>query len=271
MWLGPLSTPIAPLVAAMRSMSASRSIAGQTSAASPSAAAMRAARACSSAPDCGRATVPPAATMRRPSSIQCASGQSLSARELPWTKTTRDRAARGACRPEPERRRRCRVGRMSGASHSGQASQHPRDELARAIERMAVRLDADRVRHQPARRPLVARTLGAIGQAVARPVRQPRDDRRLGQALQVDDRVVALAAQPAQECARLGRAAGAQPARFRPAPQRQLDHLADPRHPPQQRRERRLDDPVDRPPADRRRGCRPRPAAHARRRRATTA
>jgi hypothetical protein len=119
------------------------------------------------------------------------------------------------------------------------------DQFARAIERMAFRLDADRIRHQPASRPFVARAFGAIGQTIARPARQTCNDGGLGEPLQIDHRIVGFAAQSAHESAQLGRRAMAEPAGSGPAPQGQLDHVGDAAHPSHQRRERRLDDPVD--------------------------
>ena len=161
MWLGPLSTPIAPPLAARRSISAPRSIAGQTSAGAPSARGDALRRAPPrSAPARGSAIRQPVATSARPSSIQLASGQSLSARE----------------RAVDEEQVGASIGRRRGAAAAGRmpagraavVAERARRQLARAVEGVAVRLDADRMRHQPARRPFVARAVGAVGQAVAR-------------------------------------------------------------------------------------------------------
>ena len=155
---------------------------------------MRRARASSSASARGRAIRWPAATRRRPSSIQLASGQSLSAREVPWMKTIAlGSGAAGVAA----------AARPNAGGPPADGAEGARHQLARAVERMAVRLDPDRLRHQPARRPLVARALGAIGEAEARPARQQAHQRRLGQPLQVEHRVVALAAQAPDEGAHL--------------------------------------------------------------------
>ena len=101
----------------------------------------------------------PWSTRRRPSSTQLASGQSLSARVVPWTRTTvrsRSGAADGA-RAQAERRRRV-----------GARAERGSDQLARAVERVAVLLDPDRMRHEPARRPLVAAAVGPVRQSLAR-------------------------------------------------------------------------------------------------------
>ena len=119
------------------------------------------------------------------------------------------------------------------------------DELARAVERVAVLPDPDRVRREQARRPLVAGAVGAVREAVARPARERRDQRRLRQALQLEDSVVAVAAQPRTNARSSARVVDAPPALPRPAAQRALDHLGDAVDASDERCERRLDDPVD--------------------------
>ena len=153
-----------------------------------------------------------------------------------------------------EHHRRCtRTPRRCGAQAElrwslDTVAERARRQLARAVERVDVGFDADRVVHQPACGCLEARTVGAVRQTVAHPlagaVRYPRDERRLGQALQVEHRVVALRAQPLAKRPPLG-AHGVLPPGLAPAPQRAFDDLVDAVHTPQQRREARLDDPVD--------------------------
>jgi hypothetical protein len=83
-------------------------------------------------------------------------------------------------------------------------------------------------------------------------VRERRDQRGLGQPLQLEDGVVALAPEAPNEGARLGARLRAPPALARPAAQRALDHLGDAVDAGDERRERRLDDPVDPRPRMRR-------------------
>jgi hypothetical protein len=141
-----------------------------------------------------------------------------------------------------------RVQRVRAQAEHGRplhgVAEHAGGEHARAVQRMDARLDFDRVVHEPAGRPFVARAFGLVGQAVARPARQARDERRLGEALEVDDRVVALAADGvAKEPPLL--AHGTRPPARAPAPQRALDAAVDALHAPHEGREPRLDDPVD--------------------------
>ena len=69
-------------------------------------------------------------------------------------------------------------------------------QFATALHRVAVRLHANRHTRYPARGSLEARTIGLVGHGVAlatgRQPRQPRDQRRFRQALQIDDRVVGI-------------------------------------------------------------------------------
>ena len=140
MWLGPLSTPIAPALAPRRSTNAPSSIAGQTAQlAPPIASAIDRARAASALPACGSATFQPWSTRRRPSSTQLASGHSLSSRVRAVDEDDRAlalRRRRGAS-AQAERRRRVAARAERGS-----------DQLARAVERVAVLLDADRVRRR---------------------------------------------------------------------------------------------------------------------------
>ena len=105
-----------------------------------------------------------------------------------------------------------------------------RREHARTVERVDVRLDADRVIDQPARRWFVARALSAVGEAVGRAggrePGQPGDQRRFGQALEIEHRVVALRLQARFESMPLGAHAMRPPA-LAPAPQRTFDDRVD--------------------------------------------
>ena len=111
-----------------------------------------------------------------------------------------------------------------------------------------MRFDGDRTVDQPARRQLVARTLGAVREAVGRTGRRAprelRDQRRFREPLQIENRVVAVRLQLRFECPPLGAHAGLPPC-CAPAPQRALDDRLDAFDPPQQRCESGLDDPVD--------------------------
>jgi len=165
--------------------------------------------------------------------------------------------ARGAVHEHDSLRRDCRRGlivhRMRLQAELRRplqrVAQRTRRELARTVQRMHARRDADRMVDQPARRRLVAGAFGAVGETIACPARrEPRDapdQRRLGQPLQVEHRVVTFVAQPVAKRAPLGTHAGAPPASG-PAPQRALDRAIDAGDAPHQRCEPRLDDPVDR-------------------------
>ena len=187
MWLRPLSTPIAPPVAARRSMKRAE---------------------IHRRPDLGR---------RRPAPRRCARPAPAPRRRRAAARSA-SRRRRGGGRARPSRLRPELVGARGAVDEgdgvrggrrghggggeaesrraAGDGAESARHQLARAVQRMDVRLDPDRPGHQPARRPLVAGALGAIGEAVARAARQQAHQRRLGQPLQVDHRVVALAAQP---------------------------------------------------------------------------
>ena len=125
-------------------------------------AACRCARASSSAPARGNATRQPGGDRR--------AGRARSSR-------LRARACRRAsCRartPASAPRRSSRRARAQGrtTARRPRVAERARGQLARAVERVDVRLDADRVVDQPARRPFVARALGAVRQAVAGPSR----------------------------------------------------------------------------------------------------
>ena len=213
---------------------------------------------------CGSAIRQPAATMaRRPSSIQLASGQSLSSREVPWMKTQVSAPHR---LPAARRGGEAEVRRAAGA-----VAERARRQLARAVERMDVRLDAQ-IAWSTSQR--AGHSWLAPSVRLARPkrgaAREARDQRRLGQPLQVEHRVVALRGAGVAEGAHLGRASPRPPAPCASA-------AAGTRSP---RRCRRPGAPAARSPArrpsrsraaDGPRGCRRRPASHARRRRATTA
>ena len=140
---------------------------------------------------------------------------------------------------------RLRTGKAERRRPSRRRAERTRDELAPPIERVAVRLDPDRMRGEPARRPFVARAFGAVGEREGRAARQTRDQRGLRQTLKIDDSVVRLAPQARDERLRLGADGCLPPAGPRPAAQVALDHLVDAVDPAQQGRERRLDHPVD--------------------------
>src|SRR6266850_4964665 len=94
---------------------------------------------------------------------------------------------------------------------------------------MNARLDLNRVVHQPSRRPFVARTLGLVREPKARAACQARNERRFGEALKVDDRVIALAAQRLAEGAPLC-AHFTLPPTLAPAANRALAAAVDARH-----------------------------------------
>jgi hypothetical protein len=157
--------------------------------------------------------------------------------------------ARGAVDAEQDRRRPGCRRRLAAQAEIRRAAdaipERSRRELARAIERVDVRLDAQGVVDQPACRPLVARALGPVGEPVAHATREPRDQRRLGEPLQVEDRVVVVPAQADPEGAQLAARRRGPPAAG-PAPQRTLDDGIETLHPAQQRGKAGLDHPVDR-------------------------
>ena len=126
----------------------------------------------------------------------------------------------------------------------GRQIEGARSQQARAVDGMAVRRHADGMVHQKSRRPLVARALGLVGQAVARAVGQPRDQRRLGQALEIDDHVIAFALQALAELLPFRPRLGPPPT-VAPPPQGALDHRVDTAHAAQERGEAGLHHPVD--------------------------
>ena len=126
--------------------------------------------------------------------------------------------------------------------------QRLRAQLARACHRVAVRRQRDGLVRHPARGGLEARSFGLVGQAVALTGRaqagQPGHQRRLGQALQINDRVVGVLLQlelerpPGASCLSAER-------RFAPAPQITGDDAVDAATALCQRRKATLHHPVD--------------------------
>ena len=161
MWLGPLSTPIAPPVAARRSTNA------------PSVERRPDRRvAADRRGDRARALAFVASGLRqgdRPALVGEAAAELDPARLRP--ELVGARACRGSgrrCAAARRARRRARLRGRTTAANRARVPSARGDQLARAVERVAVRLDPDRLRDQPARRRLVARAVGAVGQAVAR-------------------------------------------------------------------------------------------------------
>ena len=105
---------------------------------------------------------------------------------------------------------------------------------------MDVRRDANALIDQPSPGRLETGSLGAIRQTIADAVGEARDDRRLGQALQLDNRVVAALTQEFAELLPFGAHTGAPPSSA-PAPKCALDDVVESIHLAQKWRTRRLD------------------------------
>ena len=130
----------------------------------------------------------------------------------------------------------------------GRHAQHLPHQLPAPVQRMDVEGHAVRHIHQPARRGLVARALGAVAQAMAgacgRDAGQPRHQSRLAQALQVDHQVIGLLLQAGLEGPPLG-TDRRRPPGLAPAAQGAVQDGVQAFNPLEQGREGRLDHPVD--------------------------